>query len=192
MSVENITANIMTDAQNIAEASIENANKLRQDAINKVNLEAEAIVVEEAERAKKDAEILKSRKVSAAELEGRKMILSAKQDAIKKSFNHALDRLKSMSEEDYIDFLAGEIMMVPYKEGTIILNKNDKDKIGEKLVKTVNEKLKAEKFSLSNESSNASGGFIIKSGAIMINSTFEAVLDSVKDELTNDIAKELF
>lgn len=192
MSIENITANILKDAQNIAETSIENANKLRQDNINAANLEAEAIVKAEAERADKDSEILKSRKVSAAELEARKMILSAKQDAIKKSFNLALDKLKSMPEDDYIDFLSREIIRAPYKEGTIILNKNDRDKIGEKLVKLVNEKSKAEKFSLSNETSNASGGFILKSGSIMINSTFEAVLDSVKDELTNDIANKLF
>jgi len=192
MSVENITANILSDAEQIAEVSLSNAEKSKEEIINKAKFDAEAIKQAAREKVNKDAENLKSRKLSAAELQGRKMMLGAKQDAIKKSFDEALKKLSAMPEDQYIEFLTKEITNVPYSEGTIILNKQDREKIGEKLVKAVNDKLKAEKFTLSNETVNSQGGFVLKSGAIMINSTFETILNSIKDELTNEVANALF
>lgn len=192
MSIENITANILKDANNNAEISLINADKTKNDIIDNAEKEAEALKVLAAEKANKDAESLKSRKVSAAELQGRKMMLSAKQDAIKKSFDVALNKLKSMPEDKYVEFLTNEIAKVPYSQGTIILNKKDRENIGEKLVKAVNDKLKAEKFTLSNDTVNSSGGFILKSGSVEINSTFETLLDSIKDEITNEVANALF
>lgn len=192
MSIENITANILKDANENAQISLNNAEKTKNDIVNNALNEAEAIKKAAAEKAEKDSESLKSRKVSAAELQKRKMMLTAKQDAIKKSFDVALQKLKSMPEDKYIDFLTKEISKVPYNEGMIILNKQDRDKIGEKLVKAVNEKLNAEKFKLSNETVNSLGGFVLKSGAVEINSTFETLLDSMKDELTNEVANALF
>lgn len=192
MSIENITANILSDAEQIAEVSLKNAEKSKEEIINKANNEAETIKNAAAEKASKDAESLKSRKISAAELQGRKLVLGAKQEAIKKSFDAVLGKLRAMPEDKYIDFLTNEIIKIPYSDGTIVLNKQDKEKIGEKLVKAVNEKLKAEKFTLSDDTVNASGGFVLKSGAIIINSTFETILDSMRDDLTNDVANVLF
>lgn len=192
MSIENITANILKDANENAKASLMNAEKTKNDIINNAINEAEAIKKAAADKALKEADSLKSRKVSAAELQKRKMMLSAKQEAIKKSFDEALIKLKTMPEDKYMNFLTNEISKIPYNEGVIILNKHDRDKIGEKLVKTVNEKLKAEKFKLSNETVNSHGGFILKSGSVEINSTFETLLDSMKDELTNEVANALF
>lgn len=192
MSIENITANILSDAKQIAEVSLKNAEKSKEEIISKANNESETIKNAAAEKAGKDAESLKSRKISAAELQGRKLILGAKQEAIKKSFDEALKKLRAMPEDKYIDFLTNEIIKIPYNDGTIILNKQDREKIGEKLVKAVNEKLKAEKFTLSNDTVNTGGGFVLKSGAIIINSTFETILDSMRDDLTNDVANVLF
>ncbi len=192
MSIENITANILNDAKQIAEISLNNAEKSKKEIIDKAEKEAEAIKSAAAEAAGKDAESLKSRKISAAELQGRKMMLGAKQDAIKKSFDEALNKLKSMPEDKYIGFLTNEIAKLPYKEGTIILNKQDKEKIGKKLIESVNGKLGAEKFVLSDETVNSVGGFVMKSGAIEINSTFETVLEFLRDELTNEVANALF
>lgn len=192
MSIENITANILKDAENLANESIKNAEKIGQDVIDKANNEAQAIIKTESEKAEKEAVSLKNRKVSAAELQGRKMILSAKQEAIKKSFDVALEKLVSMPEDEYVDFMANQIAKIPYNEGIIFLNMQDKKKIGEKLVKTVNEKYKTGKYVLSNETINSRGGFVLKNGNIEVNSTFETMIDSIKDELTNKVAETLF
>lgn len=192
MSIENITDNILSDAEQIAEVSIKNAEKSGEKIINTAKNKAEAIKKEAADAAVKEAESIKKRQVSAGELQRRKLILGAKQKAIKKSFVVALKKLKSMPEDKYIEFLTSEIIKIPYSEGTITLNKHDREKIGEKLVKAVNKKLKAEKFKLSNDTVNAGGGFVLKSGAVIINGTFETILDSVRDDLTSKIADVLF
>ena len=192
MSIENITTNILSDADSIAKISLMNAEKTKQDIIDNAKGEAEAIKKAAAEKAEKEAENLKSRKVSAAELQGRKMMLSAKQEAIKKGFGAALNKLKKMSEDEYVSFLSDEIVKVPNCEGTLILNEQDREKIGEKLVNTVNDRLKGEKIALSNKTVKSSGGFVLKNGDIEINSTFETLLDSIKDELTSEVANALF
>ncbi len=192
MSIENITASILNEAKKTAENSLANAELSGQDIINNARKEAETLIIADKEIALKDAESLKSRKVSAAELQGRKMLLTSKQEAINKSFNVALEMLKTMQTDDYIDFLANQIISVPNCEGTIILNELDREKIGEKLINTVNERLNEKKVTLSNETLNMSGGFVLKRGNVEINSTFETILSSIKDELTGEIANTLF
>ena len=192
MSIDNITSRILSDAKNTADSSLMNAENTKKEIINKANSEAEVIIKTESERAAKDAVDLKNRRVSAAELQGRKMLLSAKQEAIKKSFTAAIDKLKAMPEDKYLSFLAQEIVKIPNCEGSIVLNAKDRENIGERLVKTVNEKLGAEKVSLSKNTVKSSGGFVLKRGNVEINSTFETLLDSMKDELTGEIANALF
>ena len=192
MSIDNITSKILSDAESNADFSLMNAESTKQEIINKAKSEAEVIIKTEADRAAKDAVDLKNRRVSAAELQGRKMLLSAKQEAIKKSFNAAIDKLKAMPEDKYLSFLAQEIVKIPNCEGSIVLNAKDRENIGERLVKAVNEKLGAEKVALSKNTVKASGGFVLKRGSVEINSTFETLLDSMKDELTGEIANALF
>ena len=192
MSIDNITSRILSDAKNNADSSLTNAENTKQEIINKAKSEAEVIIKTESERAAKDAVDLKNRRVSAAELQGRKMLLSAKQEAIKKSFTAAIDKLKAMPEDKYLSFLAQEIVKIPNCEGSIVLNAKDRENIGERLVKTVNEKLGAEKVALSKNTVKSSGGFVLKRGNVEINSTFETLLDSMKDELTGEIANALF
>ncbi|MDI9495051.1 MAG: V-type ATP synthase subunit E [Bacillota bacterium] len=192
MSIDNITSKILSDAKNSADSSLMNAENTKQEIINKAKTEAEALIKTEAERAAKDAEDLKSRKVSAAELQGRKMLLSAKQEAIKNSFDATIHKLKAMPEDEYLNFLVQEILRIPDCEGSIVLNAKDRENIGERLVKTVNEKLGAEKVALSEDTVETSGGFVLKRGKVEINNTFETLLDAMRDELTGEIANVLF
>ncbi len=192
MSIDNIKSKILSDAENAAENILMDAEKTKQEIINNAKIEAETIIKIEAEKAIKDAEDIKSRKVSAAELQGRNMLLSAKQEAIKKSFDAAFDKLKVMPEDQYLNFLVQEIVKIPNCEGTIFLNAKDKENIGEKLIKAVNKELNSEKVLLGNETIQASGGFVLKKENIEINSTFETILDSMKDELIGEIANALF
>lgn len=192
MSIENMTATIINDAKLVKETSIKNAEKTMEEILNKAKIEADEIIKKAAEKGVKDAESSKSRMISAAELQARKMILFAKQEAIQKSFDLALEKLKSMPEEKYLNYMAEEIIKLPVNEGTIILNQRDRDKIGEKLIKTVNEALNVQRYKLSDKNINISGGFLLRSGNIEINNTFETLLDSIKDDLTSEVANALF
>jgi len=192
MGIENITEKILSEANNVAETSLKDAEELSIGKINEAKQKAKSIINEAAEKAKIESSVLISRKVSSGELQERKMILGAKQEAIKKSFDKALDKLSAMGEENYINFLVNEILNNTNCEGEIILNETDKVNIGEKLVNTVNEKLNGKKIILSNSTVKTRGGFIIKNGDIEVNSTFEALLSSIKEGLTFEVANALF
>ncbi|NYB74594.1 hypothetical protein HZF24_10655 [Sedimentibacter hydroxybenzoicus DSM 7310] len=192
MSIENITAAIINDAKLVEETSVKNAEKTMEEIIGKAKIEAEEIMKQTAERCTKDAESLKSRKVSAAELQARKMILGAKQEAIQKSFDLALEKLRSMPEDKYLNYLTEEIIKISVNEGIIVLNQADRDKIGEKLIKAVNQRLNTQRYKLSDKTINTSGGFLLRSGNIEINNTFETLLNSIKDDLTSEVANALF
>lgn len=192
MSIENITEKIIGEAKNVAESSLNNANSQSFKIIEEAKKQGEAIIAEASVQTNIEAETLKNRKISAAELQTRKMLLTAKQECIKKSFEVALDKLKHMPEDEYISFLAEEIQKIPNCNGEIILNEQDKINIGEKLVKVVNENINGSKVVLSSKTTQASGGFILKNGDIEINSTFETILSSIKDGLTFEVANALF
>ncbi len=192
MGIENITKNILDEANSTAEGIIKNAENKSLQIIEEAKKQAEEILSSEEQKSKVDAENLKNRMISSAELQRRKMILSSKQQGIKKGFGAALNKLKEMPEDKYISFLAEQIINIPNCSGTIILNERDKERIGDKLVSLVNNKLNGEKLTLSEKTINSIGGFILKNGDIEINSTFEMLLDSIKDELTNNVANVLF
>jgi V/A-type H+-transporting ATPase subunit E len=192
MSIENITEKIISEANNIAETSLKEAEELSLEKINEAKEKANLIINEASESAKVEASVLISRKVSSGELQERKMILGAKQEAVKKSFNIALEKLSTMPKDKYINFLVNEILNNTNCEGEIVLNEADKVNIGEELVNTVNDKLNDTKVVLSNNTVKTRGGFILKNGDIEVNSTFEALLSSIKEGLTFEVANALF
>jgi len=192
MSIENITQKILAEANDAAKAILEKAEMQSSEIINEAKNKADEMLKNEISKSENDAEILKQRKVSAAQLQAKKMLLSAKQESINKSFQQAHNKLTQLPEEKYINFIIDEIMKSSISEGELILNEKDKKNIGEKIVKIVGEKLKSNKIVLSNKTIDASGGFVLKSGNIEINSTFETIINSIKDELTFEVANVIF
>ncbi len=192
MSIENITEKILAEANDAASAILQKAESQSLEIINEAKSKANDFLNNEALKSENDAEILKQRKVSAAQLQAKKMLLSAKQESINKSFEEALKKLNNISEEVYINFILSEIEKSSFLEGELVLNEKDKKNIGEKLVILANEKLNTSKIKLSNRTIQASGGFVLKNGNIEINSTFETILSSIKDELTFEVANVIF
>lgn len=192
MSIENITDKILKEANSVAEINLKNAESRSLQITNEAKQKADDIINQAAEKAKIEANILKKRKVSAGELQERKMILAAKQEAVKKSFDIALEKLTTMPKEKYINYLVKEILNINNCKGEIILNEVDKNNIGQELVKTINEKLKANKVELSSNTARTRGGFVLKNGDVEVNSTFETILNSIKEGLTFEVANTLF
>lgn len=75
----------------------------------------------------------------AAEMEAKKMILSAKQESIDKAFTQAKGTLLSLGEEEYVDLLA-KLAVRSAKTGReeVLLNERDRDSVGTKVVQRAN------------------------------------------------------
>lgn len=186
MSIEKITEKILSEAND--EAS-EVSKIAKQDKVNKLEdakKKADKIKRDAEERGKRDAELLKSRKVSVAELEARKMKLQTKQQSISKCFDLALEKLVNMDEEEYIKLLVNTINQTGAEGGELILNKRDHDAVGDKVVAQLSG------ITLSKENIDAKGGFVLRKGAVEINSTLERMVNSLKEELTPQVVETLF
>jgi len=192
MSIDNITAKILNDAKEYADGLLSEANKEAEVITAKAESEADAIRVRMAEQAVKDAEVVKHRKQSAAELEGRKARLAAKQKAVTDAVDAAISYIADMDSEEYISFLAKKIVETNINEGQLLLNAKDKDTIGDRLVKVANESLNGGKLTLSDETINAKGGFVLRYGTREINSSLETMVHEIKESVTSEVVSVLF
>ncbi len=140
--LEKITQRIAADAQAEADALLAQAQA-----------EADAIAAEWEEQARKEsADILSrgesnaaeraARLESVAQLEGRKLLLSAKQEMIGKAFGRALEKLLTLPREEYIELLAALCAKaaVTGKE-EVVFSPKDSVKVGKRVVARANELL---------------------------------------------------
>jgi len=192
MSIDNITAKILSDATEYANSLTSEAKSEATGILAKAKQEAEALTKQVASQAAKDAETVKQRRLSVAALEVRKMQLSVKQDAVSKAIEAAIDKLSNMQKDEYINFLVKKIAEVGIAEGQLMLNAKDKAAVGEKVVAAVNASIRGGKISLSEETINAKGGFVLKTGLKEINSTVETMINSVKEAATSEVVAALF
>ena len=186
MSIEKITARILQEAQAEADSLKKSAEEETAAAIAEAKAQADQIAADKAAQAVSDAAVLVERKKSVAELEARKMRLAAKQDMIEKSFTEAMKVLKAMPEADYLNFLQGQLK--GFSEGEVVLNAEDKKKIGASLAKN----LAGTGLTVSEETANIQGGFILKNGSVSVNGSLESILEGEKKQITAKIAQTLF
>lgn len=192
MTIENITGKILAEAEEQSKAVLQEAESRSRKIVEEAGHKAEIISSDSKKEADENAALLRSRKISVAELEVRKIRLGAKQAQIARCFDLALDRLADMEEEKYLDFLASSVLDIGGDGGQLLLNSKDRASIGEKLIKKVNKAGGAGTLILSEETINAKGGFVLRRGSMEINSTLETTLNGIKESATPDVVKALY
>lgn len=193
-NINNLTSKIMKDAEDkkaviLAEA-VNEKNKIltkKQEAARSV----EKTILEKAER---EAISRKERIISGAELQARNESLEAKQKVISEVFELTVEALCNAGNDDLKEFVKETILNIDVSgKQNLILNDAGKKVISEELITEINKEL-GEKASitLSEETGNFKGGFILEKDGIEINNTFEALVTSLKDDLSLEVAKVLF
>lgn len=178
--------NILTEAQ----VEAENIIKKKEDSAN--------ILKDEIIRtAKIKAEIEKSRILSSASLEARNEKLKEKQNKIEEVFKCSVEDLASLDDTKYIAFLKTSILNLDIiGDEKLILNEKGKKLFDDRNLKDLNNSLlsqsKKGEIAISCECGNFKGGFILEKNGIMINCTFESLVESLKEELEPILAKKLF
>ena len=187
MSIETITKRILDEANAYAESCKNEAKAQNESLLSETRNEAGKILDDAKARAEKDCKLLVERRESVADLEARKMQLQAKQELIQESFEQALNKMQSLSDEDYCRFLARQLSAYEKQGGEIQLNEKDLKKFGP----TLSEFFKG-KFTVSNEPIKINGGFLLKQDSVFINASIEKLVADQKDKMTSEIAKVLF
>jgi len=194
---EKIIARILEDARLKASNNIKEAEKQASDIINAAKEEAEKKRTVIIENALKNADEMEKRAISVAELEARKIKLKAKQEIITSVFEKAITALNSLPAETYAKILCNMIISSVAKGNEeVVLSIRDKERLGKEFIDDINRKL-AEKglkgdLRLSEQTANINGGFILKSGEIEINNSFDTLIRIKRNELEPEIIKILF
>lgn len=195
--VKNITSKILKDAeverQNILEASENEKNRI----ISKKVDSAKEIEKDMISKAQTEGSSKKDRIISSAKLKVRNDKLAKKQEIIDGIFEEAIKKLGLSSSEDLANFIRRSILTMKIDgDENLILNEEGLKSIGIEFVDELNNELKAKglkgEIRLLKKAGDFKGGFILEKEGIEINSTYEALLSSLRDDLEFEVAKVLF
>ena len=128
-----------------------------------------------------------------AKMEGRKAILSVKQDLVAASFDRATELLVNLPEEQYVALLAKLAAQASVTgDEEILLNARDRAAIGEKVVAAANKKLSGAKLRLADETGDFKGGLILRRGSVEANCTAELLVQLRREDMAAELAEILF
>ena len=213
--IDKITQRIGADTQAEIDRILADAAAQAEAAADKFRTQAEAEdrdLLAKSERAAAERE---ERLVSAAQMEARKTLLTAKQEMVERAYQRALEKLRSLPQEQYVELLAALLVRASSTE--------DREGAGKAAVARANELLAKEAapelplgdgvvanllnkvaagvsafaqgtamLAVSEETRDISGGFILKDGRIEVNCTFDALVRAEREQTAGEVAKLLF
>ncbi|MDU3724006.1 V-type ATP synthase subunit E [Clostridium celatum] len=191
-NVKNMTSKILKDAEARKENILATAQEERNKIVSKKESSANEIAKEILEKAEIEAKSKKERVISGAKLKVRNNKLAVKQEIIDEVFEKSIDKLTKLSKEEFLNFVINTISSMNLSgKQNLILNKQGLEFVNASFIEELNSKVNAE-ITLSETVGNFKGGFILENNGIEINSTYEALVSSLRDELEFEVAKVLF
>ena len=196
-NINNLTSKILKDAEERKAKILADGENEKASIITKKTNEANSLEAQMLEKAKREAQTSKERVISGAELKARNERLKAKQVIIQEVFEKSVEELCKLDQDKYIAFVKETILSSGVAgDEKLILNEEGKKFITEAVVAEINKELaskgKKGEISIVSEAGSFKGGFILEKDGIEINNTFEALVDSLKEDLEFEVARELF
>lgn len=190
--LENLTSKILEDAQSqaqdIAKAAEVQAREIMDKAAAEAKAEVQHILAEGEAEAKHRAEQL----VLGKTLEIRDRNLEARQQMLERVFDEALYRLDNLPKEQFLKFLTDYLKQIDITDEEIILPK----KYGITDLSEINAALKKAgkngNLTLSKDSRDISGGFVLVSGGVEENNTFKALINYRRYTLESEVLGILY
>lgn len=193
--LDKMISQILEEAQSLAkereEKAVREAEAIREEAAQETAKQIEAI----AQKAEKDVKDYQSRLKSADEQKRRTALLAAKQEIIAEVIEEAYRKFCSMESKDY--FATIRTMLEKYvlpQEGEILFSRKDLENMPkdfpEVIARTAKEK--GGSLTISKETRNMDGGFVLLYNGIEENCSFRAIFDAKRDELQDRVHKVLF
>lgn len=194
---EKLVDRILKEGRQRADEITSNGQKKADEIIENAKQSAQKRVEAIDQKAREDAQEIKRRVRAVAEMEMRKDILAVKQQLIDQVFDQVMEQLKNLSTEEYQNILLNLfIKTVDTGREQVIIASGDQERVNQQFIDRVNQTLieqgKTGNLTLSGESRDIKGGFILKSGGVEINNSFEAILRMEREELEPKVAEILF
>lgn len=218
--LDRITAKIVEDAKNDAASKIDSAKA----ECSKIDTHYRRRCAELRDSMLNDAEIelsgMVSRARSSAAIEKRNAVLAEKSDLVDEAFMLARNDILNMEDADYLRMLTDLLTSVianqvkaeeaerrdyggneleTAEHFAVMLNKKDREKHGDALIKATNSALTAKKIKLGNgklilsdDVSQIDGGFILVYGDITINCSLSMIFSRLRETAETEVYRILF
>ncbi len=188
---------ILAEAGSQAADVLADARQKSSEILARGEGEAAAKKVSLLEQAAVQAGERRSRAQTIAELDARKAILAAKGKLIEDTFQQALTRLSLLDQKAYQDILFNMLLAAAQTGAEeVIVSQSDRARFTPEFLARVNQALtqqgKKGNLTLSAETSEMQGGFILRSGDVEINNSFDSILGIQRDQLEPEVAAILF
>ena len=175
------TAEIIKGGQEKAEEIAAAAEKETAAAEKEISSKAETTVKQIKQRAADGADLIK-----------RRAVLAAKQEIIQETLDEAKNKLYSMSDNDYADFLEKLILKnADQGEGSVSIGKEDEKRLPADFISQVSGKLPSGKTLVkASDPADIDHGVVLRYEGSAENLSIDELFASKSDELT-DIVKDI-
>ena len=190
---EKIIAHIQADAKAQVDAILAQAEQQCAGIRGDYNKQAAALYAERLRAGVKETQDQVDWAERIARMEGRKAMLSAKQELVSESFRRAQEQIVALPKERYLAFLAKLAARASVTgDEEILLNPRDRERLGRELVQAANALLENGRLTLSPETRDLAGGLILRRGSVEVNCSVELLVELSQSELSAKVAETLF
>jgi V/A-type H+-transporting ATPase subunit E len=195
--IENLKNRILKDSEEKSKQIENEARTKAEELLSGARQKADELSEKAKAKAERDGKEKKDRMISRAQLEARNDVLTAKQDAIDKVLKMSIEKIESMNDEKYSEFIEKLLLnSVESGDEEVVFSIRDRARIDPLLLQNVNKQLavqgKKGMLKVSDETRNISTGFVLKRGGLEINCSVESQLRILRDSLEGEIANLLF
>ena len=183
--LDRIIAEIAQDAKTAADQKRAEAKAAAERAIGRAREEAQAIEADAAQRAELEYKRIVARAHSTGEITKKGVLLREKQRIIDGILKDAHVRIVGLADQEYFAFM--ERLLDKYAtegHGAILLSPRDKGRVTAEFTAAAEKK----GLTISDETRDIDGGFILSYGSIEENCSIAALMESERDRL-HDVVK---
>jgi vacuolar-type H+-ATPase subunit E/Vma4 len=194
MSFERIKERIIEKANSEASEIIKKARDLvRKDHANFLHDE-ESRYEESRKRSFRDLELQFKMKLDVERINLEREILIKKRNILNALFKMVEEKLLSLEDETYFNFLKNLIISdIPQGKSLIFLNKKDLQAYKKRLSVFLKKEFSSgSEYSISEKPIDIKGGCVIKGKEIEINDSIEIILEDLKEKYEISMSRELF
>ena len=191
--ITKLTEKIIQDATKKEEQYIIESEKSieRKEELKKRQLEKQ--VNERLTRYEKEIRAEMSLEVSDLDVKSRAKLLAVKESVLDELFDEGQLRLEQLSQEEFDHFVITNIEKTQLTDqAEIIIGENSESYASKSAIQKWQDALSNLTLTIAKKSIPRRNGFLIRQGDIEYNFTFEALLRSVKDEISHQLLDVIF
>jgi len=180
-NLDKLVAEILQQAQKEANRMLTKAKTENSEFSEKENKKVQKEVDAINDKAAEEAQALKERVISNANLKSRDMILQAKEELVEDVLERVLERLKNIDTKKYLKFVENILKNLNLsKNAELIVTKDMRLALGDKILD----------YKISDQT--VESGCSIKDGNLIYNNEFSNLIEFNREELEREILNKIF